>query len=149
MAKFKYRMQSILDIKSKMESQAKMEYAQARNRLTKEEEKLKDLRERKKGYETEGRGLLNGGLVVRDIMDNKLAVSRMDEYIKKQLIQVNVAEKNLETVRMRLTNIMKERKSHESLKEKAFEQFMKDENSKESKEIDELTSYTYGQKEDE
>jgi flagellar protein FliJ len=142
-------MQSILDIKSKMESQAKMEYAQARNRLSKEEEKLKELKDRKKEYEKEGRRLLNGGLIVRDIMDNKVAISRMDEYIKKQLIQVTIAEKNLEAARVKLTNIMKERKSHESLKEKAFEQYMKDENAKESKEIDELTSYTYGQKEDE
>ena len=37
---------------------------------------------------------------------------------------------------------------HEKLKEKAFEQFMKDENAAEGKAVDELTSYTYGQRED-
>ena len=39
---------------------------------------------------------------------------------------------------------MQERKTHDKLKEKAFEQFVKDENARESKEIDELTSYSYG-----
>ena len=37
-------------------------------------------------------------------------------------------------------------RSQEKLREKAFEQFVAEENSKESKEVDELTSYTYGQK---
>lgn len=41
---------------------------------------------------------------------------------------------------------MQERKAHEKLKENAFEEFMKDELAAESKEIDQLTSYTYGQK---
>ena len=35
---------------------------------------------------------------------------------------------------------------HETLREKAFEVFMQEENHTESKAIDELTSYTYGQK---
>ena len=34
----------------------------------------------------------------------------------------------------------------EKLKEKAFEKFLQEENAKESKEIDELVSFTYGKK---
>ena len=45
-----------------------------------------------------------------------------------------------------ITEAMKESKTHEKLKEKAFESFMKEENAREYKEIDELVSYTYGQK---
>ena len=41
---------------------------------------------------------------------------------------------------------MQERKAQEKLKEKAFEAFLQDENAKESKEIDELVSFTYGRK---
>ena len=40
MARFRYRMQSILDIKLKMETQAKQEFAAAQQRLNEEEEKL-------------------------------------------------------------------------------------------------------------
>ena len=39
-----------------------------------------------------------------------------------------------------------ERKTHEKLKEKAFQQFLMEEKKQESKEIDQLTSYTYGQR---
>ena len=40
MAKFKYRMQSILNVKMKLEVQAKQEFASAQAALSREEEKL-------------------------------------------------------------------------------------------------------------
>ena len=39
MARFRYRMQNILDVKEKLESQAKNEFAIANARLAEEEEK--------------------------------------------------------------------------------------------------------------
>ena len=39
---------------------------------------------------------------------------------------------------------MQERKTHEKLSEEAFEDFKKEIGAQESKEVDELTSYTYG-----
>ena len=39
-----------------------------------------------------------------------------------------------------------ERKTHEALRDKAFEQFLEEEKKNEGKEVDELTSYTYGQR---
>lgn len=149
MAKFIYRMQSILDIKNKMEEQAKMNYAQARLLLTEEEEKRDELYRRKRFYEEENRGSLTGSLKVRKIRDTKEAILRMDEFIVQQEEEVKRAKQKLEERRVELTELMKERKTHEKLKEKAFEQFMADENARESKEIDELTSYTYGQKQKE
>lgn len=146
MARFHYRMQSILDIKMKMETQAKQEFAAAKNALDREEEKLHRLEDRKKGYEREAARLLKGHLRMREITENKEAILRMEEYIAVQTGQVELAVQQLEEARERLTEVMKERKTHESLKEKAFEQFLQDENRQESKEVDELTSYTYGQK---
>ena len=43
MAKFIYRMQNILDIKNKLEIQAKNSYAAARMKLSQEEQKLDNL----------------------------------------------------------------------------------------------------------
>ncbi len=73
----------------------------------------------------------------------------MDEYIALQRLSVREAEKKVELARERLAEVMKERKSHETLKEKAFEQFLMDEKKQESKEVDELTSYTYGRRQKE
>ena len=47
MAKFKYRMQSILNVKMKLEVQAKQEFASAQAALSREEEKLNRLAARK------------------------------------------------------------------------------------------------------
>lgn len=146
MARFQYRMQSILNIKMKMETQAKQEFAAAKLALDKEEEGLKKLRMRKVEYEQEARRLRNGGLHVQDIKDNITAVSCMEEYIKAQVLQVRMAEAQVERARNRLKEVMQERKTHELLKEKAFDEFLREEGRRESKEIDELTSYTYGQK---
>lgn len=146
MAKFKYRMQSILNIKEKLEEQAKNEFAAARLRLDEEEEKLNDLLARKAFYEEEGRRLREDSLNILDLNENKNAIERMKEFIAIQQIEVNRAAALLEQARINLTNAMQEAQIHNKLKEKAFDQFKKEINAQESKEVDELTSYTYGAK---
>ena len=146
MARFRYRMQSILNIKIKLETQAKLDFAEAKAALDEEEAKLSALYDRKTAYEQEAELLLQNQLNVRDIIDNKTAILRMDEYISAQILQVRLATEAVERAQERLTEIMKERKTHETLREKAFDEFLREENRAESKEIDQLTSYTYGQK---
>ena len=146
MARFRYSLQSILDIKLKMETQAKQDFSAAKNALDEEEEKLAALYGRKASYEEAAKELLTGVLNVREIEDNKNAILMMDQYIAVQQKQVELAQKRLEAARERLTEVMKERKTHETLREKAFEEFLQEENKQESKAVDELTSYTYGQK---
>ena len=149
MSKFVYRMQNILNLKYKLEDQAKMEFAAARRRLTEEEEKLELLYRRKDGYEEEGRRLREDALAVMDILENRNAILQMEDFIELQKLEVAKAEEALETERQKLQEVMQERKVQEKLREKAFEAFMKEENAKESKEIDELVSYTYGQRKSE
>ncbi len=146
MAKFIYRMQSILNIKEKLEEQARMDFAQANMRLAAEEEKLQQLKKRKSFYEEEGRRLQQDALKVMDILENQNAIERMKDYIAEQLLEVRKAEEAVEAARLALMEAMLEAKTQHKLKEKAFEEFMREENAREAKEIDELTSYTYGQK---
>ena len=70
----------------------------------------------------------------------------MDDYIAFQRIQVSKAEAKLEEERQKLQEAVQERKIQEKLRENAFEVFVREENARESKEVDELVSYTYGQK---
>lgn len=146
MSKFIYRMQNILNIKSKLEEQAKMDYGLARARLTEEEEKLERLTERKEAYEDAARNSLISTLSVRRMRENKEAILRMDEFIKRQREEIRKAEKKVEIERQKLQAAIQERKIQEKLRENAFEVFMEEEKAQESREIDELTSYTYGQK---
>lgn len=146
MAKFRYSLQSILDIKLKMETQAKQAFAAAKSALDDEEDALRQLFERKRGYEEKAKALLSGSLNVREIEDNKNALLVLDGYIAEQKQRVALAEKRLEKARMELTEVMMERKTHETLREQAFQEFLQEENKAESKTVDELVSYTYGQK---
>ena len=146
MARFRYSMQSILDIKMKMETQKKQAFSAARAVLDQEEERLEGLSMRKRGYEEEAVGLLRGDLNLRDIAENQTAILRMDGFIADQRARVSAAERNREHARVEMTEAMKERKTHENLREKAFEQFRVEENRREGKEVDELTSYVYGQR---
>ncbi len=146
MARFRYRMQGILDIKLKMETQARQEFAQAKLLLDKEEEQLELLKERKRMYEEQAAGLLKGRLDVLEIVANNESILHTEEAIAEQEVQVQAARERMEEVREKLKNVMQERKVHETLKDKAFEEFLMEEKQQESKEIDELTSYIYGQK---
>ena len=146
MSKFFYRMQNILNIKYKLEDQAKTEFMLANQLLREEEEKLQALEIRKKGYEDAVRNLLQNQLQVDRIKENQEAIVRMDEFIRAQIIKVEEAARQVEIKAAKLTELMQERKAQEKLKEKAFEAFLQEENAKESKEIDELVSFTYGRK---
>lgn len=146
MAKFRYRMQSILNIKYQLETQAKIEVGRAQMRLNEEQEKLQALIDRKAAYLEEGRRMREKALSVNDLRDNRNAMLIMDELIAAQKIEVRKAEEVVERARAKLTEIMQERKMHEKLKEKALLQFLDEEKAAEAKVVDELTSYTYGQR---
>ncbi|MBR1852767.1 MAG: flagellar export protein FliJ [Lachnospiraceae bacterium] len=146
MAKFIYNLQNVLNLKLKMEGQAKEAFSAARMALDEEEEKLQLLKDRKRGYEEKARVLLSGTLDMLEIESNQNAIMVMDGLIGEQQGRVRRAEQNLERAREEMTVAMQERKTQEILREKAFEEFLREENRAESKAIDELTSYTYGQK---
>ena len=146
MAKFVYRMQSLLDIQYQLESQAKMEFGRAQMRLNQEEDKLQVLIDRKAAYLEEGRRMRNDRLHIMDLKDNRNAMLIMDDMIETQRGQVALAQKAVDEARRRLQEVMQQRKMHEKLREKAFATFVREENAAEHKAVDELTSYTYGQR---
>ncbi len=146
MAVFRYKMQGILDIKDKLENKAKQDFAEANMRLDAEKQKMDELQAKRFFYMQEGVKLRMEIIDVRKIRENKIAVLKMDEYIANQKKEIARAAKAVEKARAALQEVMQERKAHEKLKESAFEEFLKEEQATESKEIDQLTSYTYGQK---
>lgn len=143
MAKFTYRMQNILDIKIKMENQAKIAYGIANTKLIEEQNTLREIITRKTGYEKEAKELVSGTIDIQKIRDCKKAIDTMKSKQRAQMMNVHVAEKNLEAARINLNNVMVERKTHEKLREKAFEEFKQEIQYAENKEIDGLVSYTY------
>ena len=147
MAKFRYRMQNILNIKEKLEMQAKNEFAAANMELLEEQERLSVMLRENAALQEEGRKLRQKeSLSIRDIADNSLSVSLMKEKMKRQALAIHRAEQKVEEKRKTMTDLMQERKTQEVLRDKAFEVFQQEEKAEEGKQIDQLTSYTYGQK---
>ncbi|MBR4718842.1 MAG: flagellar export protein FliJ [Lachnospiraceae bacterium] len=149
MAKFFYKMQNILDIKLKLETQAKNEYAIANAELAEEEEKLNTLETRRQQYENRLAQLYCDKLDVREIHETADAVELMKYHKRLQEVNVARARKKADEARDRLQEAVQDRKTHEKLKENAFEIFKQEVAAAESKEIDELVSYRHGQGDEE
>ncbi|MCR4651345.1 MAG: flagellar export protein FliJ [Lachnospiraceae bacterium] len=147
MAKFKYKMANVLDIKMKMEDQAKSAFSIAMANLRAEEEKLDALIARKEEYEEKDRILRTSTLDISEIKSNAAAILNLKSQVEDQKANVRAAEDDVERARFRLDGAVKDRKIHEKLKENAFEEFKADIGRAESKEVDELVSYRYGSRE--
>ena len=139
-------MQNILNIKLQLENQAKMEFGRQQMRLREEQDILQEYIDRKESYLEEGRTIRGSVMRASQLRENANALTAMDEIIELQNEQVAIAEERVEEARAKLQEVMQDRKMHEKLKEKAFEQFMGEEKAAEGKAVDELTSYTYGQR---
>lgn len=148
MAKFVFRLQSVLNLKVRLEEQQRLSFAAARKRLDEEEEKLEALYKRRDAYEEEARIMRQSSLNVRDILETETAIVRMKEYIDEQTAQVKLREMQLEEEREKLVTAMQEKQMYEKLREKAFDEFVSEQNHAEGVENDEHNSYVYGQKTD-
>ena len=82
MAKFRYRMQNILEIKEKMEEQEKVAYGIANARLLEEQEKLQKLFVRKAGYEARLKELTSAKLDIVEIQTCKRASDSVKSMIR-------------------------------------------------------------------
>ncbi|MCR5403111.1 MAG: flagellar FliJ family protein [Butyrivibrio sp.] len=150
MARFNYRMQSVLNIKQQTENQTKMEFALAQAELNKQLDILDEYVNRKARYIEEGEQLRNEeSLKLQDILDNQYATAQMDVMIRQQSMVVQQYETRLERVRVKLTRNIQERKMQETLRDRAFAEFLEEQKQEEAKENDQRTSFTYGQRQKE
>ena len=143
MAKFRYRMQNVLDLKMLLETQEKAAYAQAQLKVNEEQEKLQQLLLRRARYEQMLHDAQIGTLDLKEINWLKNGITAMKTMIRDQMFVLKRAQTNLEAERRKLDEIMKDRKTHEKLKEKAFESFKQELATEDNKVTEELISFTY------
>lgn len=143
MAKFIYRMQNILDVKYKLETQAKTEYAEANARLRKEELKLEMIYDDIQRYEENIREHSVDHVDIDELKwcTNAIRMKKLEAQQQKKAIER--ARREAELARIKLNELMTDRKTHEKLKEKAFEEFKTELLEAESKEVDELVSFKF------
>ena len=123
MAKFIFKMESILSIKYKLEDQAKAEYGMEVAKLREEERKLEVLIAKKEAYQDALTKAVQDALVIREIKVLENSVENAKYNINVQKFVIKQQQQRVDQAREKLDNAMKERKTYEKLKEKAFEQF--------------------------
>lgn len=143
MATFRYKMQNILDLKEKLETQAKTEFAEQSAKLREEELKLSRIYDDIKVYEEKIRSMNEQKLDILELKQCNNGIKIKKQQAKAQKRNIALAQKNLDIARGKLNQVMIDRKTQEILKDKAFEEFKRELEAAESKEVDEVVSFKY------
>lgn len=141
-------MQNVLNIKERLETQAKTEYAEMNNRLSIEEDTMRRLVARLNSYELQAKQATMDKLDIAEMIRCNNAIRLLKDQMTQQAVRIRIAEKNVDAAMQKLTEAVQDRKIHEKLKEKAFEQFKSELNAQEMKEIDETVSFNYNNRDD-
>ena len=136
-------MQSILNVKYRLEDQAKSEFALAVARHQEEVEKEEQMQLQKVGYEQELKNKMLDRLDFREIAITKAGIRFMEDQIRKQKRVVAMAAHEVEVAREKLSDLMKERKTQEKLRENAFDRYKKEMSAEEMKEMDGIVGFRF------
>ena len=146
MHRFKFKLEGVLSVKLRLEEQAKAAFASAMQTLNACEQKRDEAAARVAAYEARLEELVNGILNITEITVCRDAVRIVREDLVEKENAVKRASNRVEMGRKNLSNAIMERKTLERLKEKEFENYIKEYNEEERKQIDELVSYRHNAK---
>jgi len=140
---FKYKFQSILDLKTRIEDQKKSKYGEANAELNRQQEKL-DVLFDERTYQIElMREKGKNGVTPKELIVYNNYMERLKRSIEIQKVVVDRAKKAAEQARLELVEAAKQRKMFETLKEKQMEEYWEDYYRKEQAQLDEIVSYKY------
>lgn len=141
MAGFKFRLQTLLDLKEQLEKSAKNELGAAVMKLEEEKARLFSIENRVTICLSNYRHACTGLIRPEKIKEIKNYLDYLHIEKTKQEENVKQQQQNVDRIRERLVEIMKERKMLENLREKHFGEYWKQEELKERQLVDELVSY--------
>ena len=144
MKKFKFSMQAVYDVKSAKERQIKGEYAA----LKKAENDLLDAKNRiRAGIEEQRRKLeakTAGGISVAEYQNCQDYIKSLYTNLKKIEDDIASTRRAIEKKRAELTDIYKDKKTLEKMCDEQRTAFMKEENAKEAKGIEDMLTAKMG-----
>ena len=140
MAKFSFRLQSLLNVITQQEDNLKNELGKAVQKLEVETRRLSELENASAGYIAEFNEKAKKTTVHKLIEFNEY-LSHLTTKIRQQKENVNHAALNVDKVREELVKAVKERKILDKFKEKRLEEFNLEQKKLEQKTNDEIVSY--------
>ena len=146
MPRFQFRLQQYLGVKEQIEEQKELEYAKAIRILEEEKQKLTEMRELRENMVQDLRKAVSRSISPFEIRRYNNNIERLKHQIKVQEERVIAAEQYVEQKRQELVQAMKERKALEIVRDNAKEEFLKEVDLAERKQVDELVSFKYSEK---
>lgn len=143
MAKFKFRMEQILNIKRQMEESIKIDLANAIRNIKEEKDKLDSLNMQKKDNIGQFKESMAKGMNVQKMKEYNSFIDLLETRINSQKKAINEAETVADKIRERLVQVVKEKKILEKLKEKQFEDWKLDQQKREELTLGEIAGYKY------
>jgi flagellar FliJ protein len=143
MAKFRFKLQAVLNIKEQTEDNLKNELGKALRKLEKEKEILKGIENERDKYIERFNVQSGKGIVVEKLKEYTIYISHLRNRMERQKDNINLAHKNVDNYREQLVKVVQERKILEKLKEKKYQEFLKEQLMEEQKLADEMVSYKY------
>ncbi|MCL1884800.1 MAG: flagellar export protein FliJ [Defluviitaleaceae bacterium] len=146
MPRFQFRLQQYLGIKEQIEDQKELEYAKALRVLEEEKQKLEEFIQRRASAVENLRKSVAKSISPFEIRRYNNNIERLKHQILVQEERVEAAKNFVEQKRQELVQAMKERKALEIVKDNAREEFLKEADLAERKQVDELVSFKYTEK---
>ena len=146
MAKFKFKLQPILNLKFQIEDNLKNKLGKAMAELERQKLALSRMEHKKEQTIQEFREKSSRRITVRKLMEYNTYIAFLNEKIILQKENVNFARNNVDKIRGELIKAVQERKILDKLKEKKYELFLEEQLKDEQKLNDEIVSYRHSNK---
>lgn len=143
MSRFQFRLHQYLGVKEQLENQKELEYAKALQVIAEEKQKLVAFLKHKDETVENLRRSVTKSILPFEIRRYNNNIERLKHQIKVQEERVAAVEAFAEQKRQELVQAMKERKALEKVEENAREEFSKEADLAERKQVDELVSFKY------
>lgn len=141
MARFRFRLQSVLNIKEKVEDLKKNEFGKAMAALAEAQRVKAEMEAARDSCINDFRRGINEGIDPVAFTRYNLFIENVKTAIKRQEFVVEQCEAFVEQKRQELVEAMRDRKTLETLRENDFEEFLIEEKKQEQKDVDEIVSY--------
>ena len=108
MAKFLYSMQNVLNIKERLETQAKTEFAEMNNRLSIEQDTMRRLVKRMNMYEQLAKDSATQNVDIVEMRRCNEAIKIIKNQITQQAVRIRIAERNVDNAMKKLTEAVQD-----------------------------------------
>lgn len=143
MGKFKFKLESVLNLKRQVEDNKKNELGKAVQELERQKMILKEIELEREEYIMDMNKQSTSGVSVGKLKEYGLYISLLNKRMDNQKNNIKNAKKTVDMYREQLIIAMQERKMMEKFREKKYEEHLMEQQRQEQKIIDEIASFNY------